>query len=254
MPRLLRRGRSRRRQRHPQGRHRIVAALIVTSLGLYIVGDRLTPCTSQARESRPSWCRSRPKWQATSSRFTSATTTRCSAGSPSSTSIPCRTRSRCGAPRPAYDHRARHRRSLPRRRRGRARRARRRPRPIARWPRATPTARNGCTARTPARSRCAASRWRRPLARKRAARFAEPRPSCAVALEAAGEAGDANAQVEGARAALDKARLDLTNTHVLAPARGTVTDLQHRRRPLRASRRARDDARRRLTICGSAPT
>jgi multidrug resistance efflux pump len=47
-----------------------------------------------------------------------------------------------------------------------------------------------------------------------------------MALEAAGEAGEANAQVEGARAALDKARLDLTNTRVLAPARGTVTDLR----------------------------
>ena len=47
-----------------------------------------------------------------------------------------------------------------------------------------------------------------------------------MALEAAGEAGEANAQVEGARAALDKARLDLTNTHVLAPALGTLTDLQ----------------------------
>ena len=47
-----------------------------------------------------------------------------------------------------------------------------------------------------------------------------------MALEAAGETGEANAQVQGARAALDKAKLDLTNTHVVAPARGTVTDLQ----------------------------
>ena len=47
-----------------------------------------------------------------------------------------------------------------------------------------------------------------------------------MALEAAGEAGDANAQIQGARAALDKAELDLANTHVLAPARGTVTDLR----------------------------
>jgi multidrug resistance efflux pump len=47
-----------------------------------------------------------------------------------------------------------------------------------------------------------------------------------MALETAGEAGEANAQVEGARAALDKAKLDLVNTHVLAPARGTVTDLR----------------------------
>jgi multidrug resistance efflux pump len=47
-----------------------------------------------------------------------------------------------------------------------------------------------------------------------------------MALEAAGEAGEANAQVEGALAALDKAKRDLTNTRVLAPARGTVTDLR----------------------------
>ncbi len=47
-----------------------------------------------------------------------------------------------------------------------------------------------------------------------------------MALEAAGEVGEANAQVQGARAALDKARLDLENTHVLAPAGGTVTDLR----------------------------
>ena len=46
------------------------------------------------------------------------------------------------------------------------------------------------------------------------------------ALETAGEVGEANAQVKSARAALDKARLDLRNTHVLAPARGTVTDLR----------------------------
>jgi len=47
-----------------------------------------------------------------------------------------------------------------------------------------------------------------------------------MALEAAGEAGEANAQVQSARAALDQAKLDLANTRVLAPARGTVTDLQ----------------------------
>jgi multidrug resistance efflux pump len=47
-----------------------------------------------------------------------------------------------------------------------------------------------------------------------------------MALEAAGETGEANAQVQGAQAALDKAKLDLANTRVLAPARGTVTDLQ----------------------------
>ena len=47
-----------------------------------------------------------------------------------------------------------------------------------------------------------------------------------AAVEAAGEPGDENAQIRGARAALDKAELDLANTHVLAPARGMVTDLR----------------------------
>ena len=47
-----------------------------------------------------------------------------------------------------------------------------------------------------------------------------------AAVEAAGEPGDANAQIRGARAALDKAELDLANTRVLAPARGMVTDLR----------------------------
>ena len=47
-----------------------------------------------------------------------------------------------------------------------------------------------------------------------------------MALETAGETGDANAQIQSARAALDKAELDLANTHVVAPARGTVTDLR----------------------------
>lgn len=46
-----------------------------------------------------------------------------------------------------------------------------------------------------------------------------------MALEAAGAAGDENAQVRGARAALAKAELDLANTRVVAPSRGVVTDL-----------------------------
>ncbi|HEX6734026.1 MAG TPA: HlyD family secretion protein [Azonexus sp.] len=46
------------------------------------------------------------------------------------------------------------------------------------------------------------------------------------AQESAGEAGDDNAQLQSARAALAKAELDLTRTRVLAPARGTVTDLR----------------------------
>ena len=46
-----------------------------------------------------------------------------------------------------------------------------------------------------------------------------------MAVEAAGEAGDDNAQVRSARAALEAAELDLSNTHVVAPSRGMVTDL-----------------------------
>jgi multidrug resistance efflux pump len=45
------------------------------------------------------------------------------------------------------------------------------------------------------------------------------------AIESAGDAGDANAQLQGARASVDKAELDLARTQVRAPARGRVTDL-----------------------------
>ena len=46
------------------------------------------------------------------------------------------------------------------------------------------------------------------------------------AQEAAGEPGDDNTQVQSARAAVEKAELDLARTKVLAPARGVVTDLR----------------------------
>ncbi len=46
------------------------------------------------------------------------------------------------------------------------------------------------------------------------------------AQEAAGENGDNNAQLRSARAAIEKAELDLSRTRVLAPARGVVTDLR----------------------------
>jgi multidrug resistance efflux pump len=46
------------------------------------------------------------------------------------------------------------------------------------------------------------------------------------AMEAAGESGDDNAQLRSARAAVQKAELDLAHTRVLSPARGTVTDLR----------------------------
>jgi multidrug resistance efflux pump len=46
------------------------------------------------------------------------------------------------------------------------------------------------------------------------------------AQEAAGESGDNNAQLRSARAAVEKAELDLARTKVVAPARGVVTDLR----------------------------
>lgn len=46
------------------------------------------------------------------------------------------------------------------------------------------------------------------------------------AQEAAGGAGDDNAQLRSARAAIEKAELDLARTKVVAPARGLVTDLR----------------------------
>ncbi|HEX6829322.1 MAG TPA: HlyD family secretion protein [Burkholderiales bacterium] len=46
------------------------------------------------------------------------------------------------------------------------------------------------------------------------------------AQEAAGGTGDDNAQLRSARAAVEKAELDLARTKVVAPARGTVTDLK----------------------------
>ena len=46
------------------------------------------------------------------------------------------------------------------------------------------------------------------------------------ALESAGDSGDDNAQLRSARAAVEKAKLDLARTRVIAPAGGTVTDLR----------------------------
>jgi multidrug resistance efflux pump len=46
------------------------------------------------------------------------------------------------------------------------------------------------------------------------------------AQEGAGEAGDDNAQLRSAVAAVEKAELDLARTHIVAPARGVVTDLR----------------------------
>jgi multidrug resistance efflux pump len=46
------------------------------------------------------------------------------------------------------------------------------------------------------------------------------------AQESAGDAGEANAQLRTARAAVEKAELDLAHTKVVAPAAGIVTDLR----------------------------
>ena len=46
------------------------------------------------------------------------------------------------------------------------------------------------------------------------------------AEEAAGDSGDANAQLRSARAGVEKAELDLERTKVVAPSRGVVTDLR----------------------------
>jgi multidrug resistance efflux pump len=46
------------------------------------------------------------------------------------------------------------------------------------------------------------------------------------AQEAAGDAGENNAQLRSARAAVEKAELDLAHTKVVSPAVGTVTDLR----------------------------
>jgi multidrug resistance efflux pump len=46
------------------------------------------------------------------------------------------------------------------------------------------------------------------------------------AQEAAGDTGEANAQLRSARSAVEKAELDLARTNVVAPAGGLVTDLR----------------------------
>jgi multidrug resistance efflux pump len=46
------------------------------------------------------------------------------------------------------------------------------------------------------------------------------------AIAAAGDAGEKNAQLASARAAIEKAELDLKRTQVVAPSGGSVTDLQ----------------------------
>jgi multidrug resistance efflux pump len=57
-------------------------------------------------------------------------------------------------------------------------------------------------------------------------KVARAQADLAKAVESAGEAGDDNAQLRSARAAVQKAELDLSRTRVVAPARGVVTDLR----------------------------
>ena len=72
----------------------------------------------------------------------------------------------------------------------------------------------------PPRDRAGDARSRRAARRRRA------EADLRKAQEAAGEAGDDNAQLRSARSAVEKAELDLARTKVVAPARGMVTDLR----------------------------
>ncbi len=58
------------------------------------------------------------------------------------------------------------------------------------------------------------------------AKVSRARADLRKAQEAAGEKGDDNTQVRSAVGAVEKAELDLARAHVVAPARGVVTDLR----------------------------
>ena len=73
---------------------------------------------------------------------------------------------------------------------------------------------------------CAAWKSRSPPVRKRAARSTAPKLTCARHRKRPAIRGENNTQLQSARAAVDKAELDLSRTRVFAPARGIVTDLQ----------------------------
>ena len=74
----------------------------------------------------------------------------------------------------------------------------------------------------------AARRWsgRRPPASRARPRWPAPRPICQKAIEALGPRDEKNPQLLAARAALDKAKLDLQYTRIVAPNDGLVTDLR----------------------------
>ena len=74
------------------------------------------------------------------------------------------------------------------------------------------------------------------------------------AQEAAGDAGDDNAQLLSARSAIEKAELDLARTQGGRACPRSGDRPAHRCRPFCAGRRAGDDPDRRSTTCGSTPT
>ena len=203
----------------------VIAVLIVASLVLYFVGDRLTPSTSQARVQAfvvPVAAEVAGKVLAVHIRNNDEV----QPGQPLFDIDPQpyrialeRARADLESVRSSVQG-VGGRRS---RRRGPRSRC---PRPAATWPNATPAGWRSSTRRIPARSRCAASRSRRPRATRRAARCAAPGPTCARRRRPPAKRGDDNAQLRSAVAAVEKAELDLARTRVVAPARGVVTDLR----------------------------
>ena len=69
-------------------------------------------------------------------------------------------------------------------------------------------------------------RVRRPTGSRPKARSKAAEADLRRAQETAGESGEKNAQLLSARAAIEKAELDLKRTEVVAPAGGSVTDLR----------------------------
>ena len=85
---------------------------------------------------------------------------------------------------------------------------------------------NRSTTKTQARSRSAASRARRRTGSRPRQPGEAAEADLRRAQDTAGDRGDENAQLLSARAAIEKAELDLKRTTVVAPAGGSVTDLR----------------------------
>ena len=207
----------------------VVTALIVASLVTYFVGDRLTPYSSQARVQAfvvPVAAEVSGKVLKVHIRNDdrgASPASRCSTSIPTSTRSRCsgraRTTSRCvdrsTRPRPAVDAA---RASLHAAEAGRdmaEKDAARQERLHAEDPGAISVRRLEIAQST------------REEARSKAR---VPRRTCVKAQEAAGDAGENNAQLRSARAAVEKAELDLAHTKVVAPA------ARHRHRPARGRR------------------